>query len=133
MSKDYFIKDTMIDAYTITAFAEAIVEATKQGIALDYDSACRVGMSFSISFAKQGEEVELETEEASADQEEAEVQQEQSESKSGEDSEEDSVGITLEQIEAAADSMEKLKELAEPFDITGRSKADLVEKLKELL
>lgn len=133
MSKDYFIKDTTIDAYTITAFAEAIVEATKQGITLDYDSACRVGMSFSISFAKQEEESGLEAEEASAAQEEAEVQQEQPSGESVEDPEEESVGITLEQIEAAADSMEKLKELAEPFDITGRSKADLVEKLKELL
>ncbi|QDP66553.1 MAG: hypothetical protein Tp1111DCM1126091_59 [Prokaryotic dsDNA virus sp.] len=60
-TKDYFIKDSGISAYTINAFVEAIVEATKAGQSIDYNSARRIGMSFSASFAQTQEETSVET------------------------------------------------------------------------
>jgi hypothetical protein len=67
---DYFINHRNINAYTINAFAEAIVEATQQGLALNYDSARRIGTSFSISIASE-EETVVETQETPADQTES--------------------------------------------------------------
>ena len=154
-SKDFFIKDELITAYSINAFAQAIAQTVAQQIPLDYDSARRIGSSFSINFYKKSakqivEEKSVETEEAPATQEED--QQESADSTDVQESTEEQatavVGVdegngsgyteevplpTLEQIEAAKNSMRDLMEIAEPFDITGRSKKDLTQKLKELI
>lgn len=136
MSKDYFINHRNINAYTITAFAEAIVEATSQGLALDFDSARRIGSSFSISIKSQ-EETQVEAEETPADQTEsvetqsADESPEQSEENPLREQPSESQPFTVEDIEAAKDSMEELKKLAEPLGFTGRSKKDLVKQLKE--
>lgn len=146
-TKDYFIKDSGISAYTINAFVEAIVEATKAGQSIDYNSVRRIGMSFSVSFAQEGESVETKApaqEEAPESPAQPEATTEDSSDERAEnasDSEgqsEDPVSglasaglpFTLEDIENAKDSMEALKELAEPADITGRSKKDLVRQLR---
>ena len=150
MSRDYFINNQNINAYTINAFAEPVAEATKQGLALDYDSARRIGSSFSISIASQ-EETQVEAEETSADQAESvEAQSADESSEQTEQSEDEpktvvgvgegsgsghtvEVPFTVDDIEQAKDSMEELKKLADPLEITGRSKKDLVKQLKEYI
>lgn len=159
MSRDYFINNQNINAYTINAFAEAVAEATKQGLALDYDSARRIGSSFSISIASQ-EEAQVEAEETPADQTES-VEAQSADATSGEteqseegpdypdgpefDGYENRLGntegivgdgrkpFTLEDIEQAKDSMEELKKLAEPVGISGRSKRDVAQQLREYI
>jgi len=133
--KDYFIKESVINAYTINAFAEALVEATKQGLELDYDSARRIGSSFSISIKSQ-EETQVEAEETPADQ--TESVETQSADESPEEIEENPLRelpsetqpFTVDDIEAAKGSMTELNKLAEPAGISGRSKKDLVKQLK---
>ena len=134
---DYFIKETVINAYTINAFAESIAEATKQGLVLDYDSARRIGASFSINVASQEEaQVEIaETQEASADQAESveaqpadEPSEESGEESSGEQSAEQP--FSVEDIEAASDSMELLKQLGDPVGVSARSKREMVAQLR---
>ena len=140
MSQDYFIHNETINAYTINAFAEAIVEATKQGLALDFDSARRIGSSFSISIVDNSTgETQVEAEETPADQTES------SEAQSADESSEQIEAVptdatpvfsgneqpfAVEDIEAAADSMELLKQLGDPIGISARSKREMVEKLK---
>lgn len=135
MSKDYFIHNQNINAYTINAFAEAIVEATKQGLALDFDSARRIGLSFSISIASQ-EETQVEAEETPADQTESVETQSADESSedSGEASEQSTEQpFTVADIDAASDSMELLKQLGDPVGISARSKREMVAQLKEYI
>lgn len=139
-TKDYFIKDSGISAYTINAFVEAIVEATKAGQSIDYNSARRIGMSFSVSFAQTQEETSVETK-APAQEEapespaqpeaSAEESSEQSEGESTESSAEQP--FTLEDIEQAKNSMVELNKLAEPVGISGRSKKDVEKQLKEYI
>lgn len=134
MSKDYFIHHQNINAYTINAFAEAIVEATNQGLALDFDSARRIGSSFSISIVDNSTgEAQVETEETPADQ--TESVETQSADEASEDSGEASgqpteQPFTVADVDAAADSMELLKQLGEPVGISARSKREMVEQLK---
>lgn len=138
-SKDYFIHHQNINAYTITAFAEAIVEATKQGLVLDFDSARRIGSSFSISIKPQ-EETQGEAEETSADQTESVEAQSADEpvEESGEDSGDSSEQptgqpFTVADIDAASDSMELLKQLGDPIGVSARSKREMVKQLKEYI
>ena len=145
MSTDYFIKDSGISAYTINAFVEAIVEATKAGQSIDYNSARRIGMSFSVSFAQEGESVETKApaqEEApeSPAQPEASAEESSDErSENASDSEGESTEssaeqpFTLEDIEQAKNSMVELNKLAEPVGISGRSKKDVEKQLKEYI
>ena len=136
---DYFIHHQNINAYTITAFAEAIVEATKQGLVLDFDSARRIGSSFSISIVDNSTgETQVDTEETPADQ--TESVEAQSTDEPVEDSGEDSGGsseqpteqpFTVADIDAAADSMELLKQLGDPIGVSARSKREMVKQLKE--
>lgn len=159
-TKDYFIKDSGISAYTINAFVEAIVEATKAGQSIDYNSARRIGMSFSVSFAQTQEETSVETkapaqEEApeSPAQPEASAEEPSDErSENASDSEGESGGeveavptdgkpvfqgnerpFTVKDIEQAADSMEKLKQLGDPVGVSARSKREMVAQLKEYI
>jgi len=157
-TKDYFIKDSGISAYTINAFVEAIVEATKAGQSIDYNSARRIGMSFSCSFAQEGESVETQApaqEEApeSPAQPEASAEESSDErSENASDSEGESSGeveavptdatpvfqgnerpFTVKDIEQAADSMEKLKQLGDPVGVSARSKREMVAQLKEYI
>ena len=138
-SKDYFINHQNINAYTINAFAEAIVEATKQGLALDFDSARRIGSSFSISIKSQ-EETQVEAEETSADQAESvEAQSVDDVSEQIEALSTDATPVfsgnerpfTVEDIEAASDSMDLLKQLGDPVGVSARSKREMVAQLKE--
>ena len=153
-TKDYFIKDSGISAYTINAFVEAIVEATKAGQSIDYNSARRIGMSFSLSFAQTQEETSIETQapaqeeapespaqpEASAEEpsEQSGGQSEQSKTIVGFDDGEGSghtieVPFTAEDIENAKNSMVELNKLAEPVGLSARSKKELVKLLKEYI
>lgn len=135
MSKDYFIHNETINAYTINAFAEAIAEATKQGLVLDFDSARRIGSSFSISISSQ-EEAQVEVEETPADQTESVEAQSADEASedSGETSEQSTEQpFTVADVDAAADSMELLKQLGDPVGISARSKREMVEQLKEYI
>ena len=149
MPKDYFINNQNINAYTINAFAEAIVEATQQGLALNYDSARRIGSSFSISIASE-EETVVETQETPADQTEsveaqsADADGKESEEQSDEPSEQSEEErlmelanqpqpFTLEDIEQAKDSMNDLNKLGEPVGISARSKKEMVKLLKEYI
>lgn len=147
-SKDFFIKDNLITAYSINAFAQAIAQTVAQQIPLDYDSARRIGSSFSINvYHKSAQEIveekSVETEEAPATEEAsteasadvADVQESAEDSFEGLEvvAPDETPLPTLEQIEAAEGSMKALMELAEPFDITGRSKKDLAKQLKQLI
>lgn len=150
-SKDYFIKDTVINAYTINAFAEAISEATKRGLAIDFDSARRISTSFSVNIIDNSVgEVKVETQETPADQtksveaQSTDADGEESEEQSDEPSEQSEEErlmelanqpqpFTLEDIEQAKGSMEELKKLAEPVGISGRSKKDVAEQLRKYI
>lgn len=145
LQKDYFIKPEGISAYTINAFVEAIVEATESNLSINYDSARRIGISFSVDFKEAANETkedpQAQAPKAPAQPEEPaapnvsaapvvpttspEQPSELPETTTG-----DSVGFTLEDIEAVKGSMAELNKLAEPVGISGRSKADVVEQLK---
>jgi hypothetical protein len=137
MNKDYFIKEAQLDGYTINAFVEAIVEVTKQGIELDFNSARRIGNSFCVNFKQ--EEDSVETQEAAASeaeniQPEAPVESTESVSEPEQDEGDSGNSLpTLEQIEDAKGSMKALNELAEPLGITGKSKKDVAEQLRALV
>lgn len=148
-TKDYFIKPEGISAYTINAFVEAIVEATKTGQSIDYNSARRIGMSFSVSFAQEGESVETPVEPQAPAQEEAPespAQQEESAEDSSDERAEDASDsegestdssvkqpFTFSDIEMSKDSMEMLKKLGDPVGVSARSKREMVEQLEEYL
>ncbi len=145
---DYFIHNETINAYTINAFAEAIVEATNKGLVLNFDSARRIGSSFSISIVSQ-EETVVETEETPADQAQSiETQSADESSEETEQPEDESVEqtvdkpelgdtevppFTLEDIEAAKDSMKELNKLGDPVGVSARSKKEMVKLLKEYI
>lgn len=150
-SKDYFIKDSGISAYTINAFVEAIVEATKAGQSIDQDSARRIGMSFSVSFEQPKEELVQAQEEPTVETQ-APAQEETPESPAQpEAAAEGTVDIsggtaevsgdtvvtekpfTVEDIEQAKDSMVELNKLAEPVGLSARSKREMVNLLKQYI
>jgi len=142
MSIDYFIHEDHISSYTINAFTQAVVEATKQGYLIDYDSSRRIGSSFCVNFKVEDRSVE--TEEAPASEEAKNVPSEASEEPTGASEPKGDLGYeqpagsslecpTLAQIEDAKDSMKALNDLAEPFDITGKSKKELASKLREFV
>lgn len=124
--KDYFIFENRLTAFTPCAFLEGIVESIRQGKEFNADSAICIGSTFEVMFKQP--EVETVEEEAVV-----ETEEESGEEEAEQEETEESPSLTLEQIEAAQDSLNDLLELGKPFGITARSKKQMVELLKEQL
>jgi rubrerythrin len=151
--RDYFINEKRIQAFNIQDFIAGIVYAKDQGIPVDPESAVKVGYAYEVDLKEPSVE-DNESEDSNAGQSEsqesndsqesqasAEQEPEQSSESSTESSGEAS-DIAIEDLQAmttqelddfASDcDFQQFKDFANGFGVTGRSKKDMLDKLKEL-
>jgi len=149
-------------AFDITDFVQGIVDCVNQGVPVDYESAHRVGLSFEVDLKeppkpKQAKEPAVESQESKESQEPAQTQTEQPEqaeqTSEGTDTAnpcepsqgtpegasqgdtDDLKAMTVQELDdfVADSSFAEVKDFANTFGITGRSKNDIADKLKEAI
>jgi len=148
--RDYFINEKRIQAFNIQDFIAGIVYAKDQGIPIDPESAVKVGYAYEVDLkepsvddndseddnAGQSESQESNDSQESQASAEQETEQE-SEQSSGEASDiaiEDLQAMTTQELDDFASDcdFQQFKDFANGFGVTGRSKKDMLDKLKEL-
>ena len=147
--RDYFINEKRIQAFNIQDFIAGIVYAKDQGFPVDPESAVKVGYAYEVDL-KEPSVDDNESEDSNAGQSEsqeindsqesqasAEQETEQSSASSGEASDiaiEDLQAMTTQELDDFASDcdFQQFKDFANGFGVTGRSKKDMLDKLKEL-
>lgn len=131
MSKDYFITETKLTAYNINDFAAGIVEIIQNGKHIDPDSAVRVGINFQVNITEEPNENQEQPEVSGEKEEDTSESTETSESSSSEGVKPLSE-VTDEEIDALVnEGFDELKEFANQYGVTGRSKSGIAKELKE--